>query len=77
LTAWEHDISVNRTRAKEVRDTCEEIFGSINKNLLELYREASTRTLGKINIAKNLVDIKESMDRDQAELSQVSQVEVA
>jgi len=33
--------------------------------------------LGKINIAKHLVDIKESMDRDQAELSQVSQVNIA
>jgi hypothetical protein len=44
-----------------VRDSCEEFFGSINKKLLELDREASTGTLGKINIAKHLVDIKESM----------------
>jgi hypothetical protein len=77
LTAWEHDISKNRKRAKEVRDSCEEIFGSINKKLLELDREASTGMLGKINIAKHLVDIKESMERDQAELSQVSQVDIA
>jgi hypothetical protein len=77
LTAWEHDISENRKRAKEVRDSCEEIFGSINKNLLELDREASAGTLGKINIAKHLLDIKESMERDQAELSQVSQVDIA
>ena len=77
MTAWEHDISENRKRAKEVRDSCEEIFGSINKNLLELDRGASTRTLEKINIAKHLVDIKESMERDQAELSQVIQVNIA
>jgi len=77
LTAWEHDISENKKRAKEVRDSCEEIFGSINKNLLDLDREASAGTLGKINIAKHLVDIKESMERDQAELSQVSQVDIA
>ena len=77
MRAWEHDIYENRKRAKEVRDSCEEIFGSINKNLLELDREASAGTLGKINIAKHLLDIKESMERDQAELSQVSQVDIA
>jgi hypothetical protein len=59
-----------------VRDSCEEIFGSIKKKLLELDREASAGMLGKIKIAKHLVDIKESMDRDQAELYQVSQVDI-
>jgi hypothetical protein len=77
LTAWEHDISENKKRAKEVRAYCEEIFGSINFFLLELDREDSTGMLGKINIAKHLLDIKESMERDQAELSQVSQVDIA
>jgi hypothetical protein len=64
-------------RAKDVRDSCEEIFGLINKKNLELDREASAGTLGKINIAKHLLDIKESMERDQAELSQVIQVDIA
>jgi hypothetical protein len=75
--AWEHDTSKNRKRAKEVRDSYVEIFGSINKKLLELDREASIGTLGKINIAKHLLDIKESMERDQAKLSQVSQFDIA
>jgi hypothetical protein len=58
LTTWEHNISENKERAKEARDSCEKIFGLINKNLLELDREASTRTLGKINITKHLLNIK-------------------
>jgi hypothetical protein len=60
-----------------MRDSCEETFGLINKNLLDLDKESSVGTLGKINIAKHLLDIKENVEKEQVELSQVSQVDIS
>jgi hypothetical protein len=63
--------------AKGMRDACEETFGLINKKLLDLDKESSAGTLGKINIAKHLLDIKENGEKGKLELSQVSQVNIA
>lgn len=76
LKAWEHNIAENRKIAKEVRDSCEETFGLLNKKLLDLDKESSSETLGKINIAKHLLDIKENVERDQVVLSQIRQVDI-
>ena len=77
LKAWEYNISESRKRDKEMRNACEETFGLINKNLLDLDKESSVGTLGKINIAKHLFDIKENGEKGQIELSQVSQVNIS
>ena len=77
LKAWEHNIFESRKRAKEMRDACEETFSLINKNLLDLDKESIAGTLGKINIAKHLLDIKEKGGKGKIELSQVSQVNIA
>jgi hypothetical protein len=45
--------------------------------LLDLDKESSVGTLGKINIAKHLLDIKENMEKKQVEISQISQVDMA
>jgi len=74
LKAWEHNISKSRKRAKGMRNSCEETFALIDKKLLDLDKEGIAGTLGKINIAKHLLDIKENMDKEQAEISQISQV---
>jgi hypothetical protein len=71
LKAWEHNISEKRKMSKEVRDSCEETFGLINKKFLDIDKESSSGTLGKINIVKHLLDIKENVERDQVELSQI------
>jgi hypothetical protein len=63
LKAWEHNISKNRRKDKEMRDACEETFGLINKKLLDLDKEISVGTLGKIDIAKHLLDIKENVEK--------------
>jgi hypothetical protein len=63
LKAWEHNIFERRKRAKQMRDAYEETFSLINKNLLDLDKESSARTLGKINIAKHLLDIKENGEK--------------
>jgi hypothetical protein len=77
LKEWEHNISERRKRAKEMRDACEETFSLLNKNLLYLNKEGSAGTLGKINLAKHLLDIKENGEKGQIELSQVSQVNIS
>ena len=45
--------------------------------MLDLDKESSSGTLGKINIVKHLLDIKENVERDQVELSQIRQVDIA
>jgi hypothetical protein len=48
-----------------MRDACEETFGLINKKMLDLNKESSAGTLGKINMAKHLLDIKENGEKDK------------
>jgi hypothetical protein len=76
LKDWEQNISESRGRAKEVRTSCEETFTLINKAFLDLDKEGSTGMLGKINIAKHLIDIKENEEKKKDEISQVSQVDM-
>jgi hypothetical protein len=76
LKVWEQNISESRGRANEVMNSCEETFTLINKSLLDLDKEGSAGTLGKINIAKHLLDIKENVEKEQAEISQISQVDM-
>jgi hypothetical protein len=76
LKAWEHDISEGRERAKEVRNSCEETFSLIDEILLGLDSENNNGTLGQIDIAKHLLNIKENEEREQAEISQVTQTDI-
>jgi hypothetical protein len=52
-----------------MRNSCEETFGLINESFLDLYRESSDGTLGQIDIAKHLLNIKENDEKEQAEIS--------
>jgi len=45
--------------------------------LLDIDKECISRKLGKINIAKHLLDIKENVERDQVEISHIRQVNIA
>jgi hypothetical protein len=76
LKAWERNISESRERAKEMRNSCEETFGLINESLLDLDRESSTGTLGHIDIAKRLLNIKENEEKEQVEISQIIQTDI-
>jgi hypothetical protein len=76
LKAWERNISEGRQQAKEVRNSCEETFSFIDGSLLGLDSESSTETLGQINIAKHLLNIKENEERELAEISQITQTDI-
>jgi hypothetical protein len=60
-----------------VMNSCEEMFSLISKSFLDLDKESSAGTLGKINIDKNLLDIKENMEKEKVEISQIRQVDMA
>jgi hypothetical protein len=59
-----------------VMNSCEETFTLINKSLLDLDKEGSVGTLGKINIAKHLLGIKENVEKVKVEISKISQVDM-
>jgi hypothetical protein len=48
----------------------------INESLLDLDKERSTETLGQIDIAKRLLNIKENEEKEQAEISQISHTDI-
>jgi hypothetical protein len=76
LKAWEHNISEGRQRAKEVRNSCEEIFNLIDRRLLNLDGGNITEALGQINIVKHLLAIKEDEERELADISQITQTNI-
>jgi hypothetical protein len=57
--------------AKELKESCEEFFFSLNKELLGFDKEYSSGTSVQINIAKCQLDIKTNMEEAQAEISQI------
>jgi hypothetical protein len=77
LKTWESNIAEGRKMAKEVKESCEEVFGLLNKELLGLDKEDSSGILGQIDIAKHQLDIKTNMEEAQAEISQIKQVDIA
>ena len=68
LKAWERNISENRERTKEMRNSCEETFGFIDRGLLNIDSENNSEALGQINIAKHLLNIKENEEKEQVEI---------
>jgi hypothetical protein len=77
LKTWESNIAKGRKMAKELKESWEEFFCSLNKELLGFEKEDSSGTLGQINVAKHHLDIKKSMKEEQAEISQIKQVDIA
>ena len=59
-----------------MRNSCEETFGLINESLSDLDMERSAETLGHIDIAKHLLNIKENKEKEQAKISQISQTDI-
>jgi hypothetical protein len=73
---WDQNILERRGRDNEVKNSCEETFSLISKGFLDLDKERSVGTLGKINIAKHMLDIQESKEEQQVEISQINQVDM-
>ena len=52
LKVWETDISENKKIVKEIKDDCEGIFDSLDKQALGIERNDFYETLGLINFVK-------------------------
>jgi hypothetical protein len=52
LKVWETKISENKNIVKEIKDECEGIFDSLDKEPLGIERNDCFEPLGKINIVK-------------------------
>jgi hypothetical protein len=76
LKEWERNISEGRQQAKVVRKSCEETFVFVDGSSLGLDSENNTETLGQINIAKHLLNIKENEERELVEISQTTQADI-
>jgi hypothetical protein len=70
------NISEGRQQAKEIRKSCEETFGLLDGMWLGSDGESSIEILGRINTAKYLLNIKESEERELAEISQITQTDI-
>jgi hypothetical protein len=55
---------------------CEETLGVIDESLLGLDSESGIGTLGQVDIAKHLLNIKENEERGQAKITQVTQTDI-
>jgi hypothetical protein len=62
LKTWESNIAEGRKMAKELKESCEEVFCSLDKELLGFDKQYSFGTLSQINIAKHQLDIKTNME---------------
>jgi hypothetical protein len=74
LKAWETNIVENKKIVKEIKDDCEGIFDSLDKKALGFERNDCSGLLGQINIVKQQLDYKESLQEVQAEISQLSEI---
>jgi hypothetical protein len=76
LKEWEHSISEGKLQAKRVTKSLEEVFGSIDGNLLGIDSEGNVEALSQMNIAKISLDLNEKEERDSTEISQVTMVDI-
>lgn len=74
LKTWEANIVESKRTSKEIKEDCEEVFHLLNKESLGLGKDDSSEILGQINIVKHQLDIKESLEEAQTEISQLTQV---
>jgi hypothetical protein len=59
-----------------VKKACEEACSSLDKESLDIERDSISEALGKIDIAKNQLDSKTSMEEARAEILQLKQIDI-
>jgi hypothetical protein len=61
LKTWETNIVENKKTVKEIKDDCEGISDYLDKQALGFERNDCSGLLGKINIVKQQLDYKDSL----------------
>jgi hypothetical protein len=76
LKEWEHIISEGKLEAKRVRKSLEEAFRSIDGNMIGIYSRGNVDALIQMNMEKISLDLNEKEEKDSAEISQVTMVDI-
>jgi hypothetical protein len=76
LKVWEANISESKKMAKEIKEECEETFDLLDKKLLDIGKGDCPGLLGQINVTRHQLNLKESLNETQIEISQLKQVDV-
>jgi membrane-bound ClpP family serine protease len=62
--------------AWEVNKVCEEALCSLDKGLLEVERDSISKALGQIDIAKNQINSKTSIEEDRMTIQQLKKIDL-
>jgi phosphopantothenate synthetase len=76
LNEWEHNISEGKLQAKRVTKSLEEVFSSIDGNLLGIDSGGNAEALIQMNMEKIALDLNEKEERDSAKISQVTMADI-
>jgi hypothetical protein len=63
--------------AKKIKEDCEEAFDFLQKQSLGIGKDNCSGVLGKINVIKHQLDIKDNLNEAHIEISQLKQVDIA
>jgi hypothetical protein len=76
LKEWEHNIAEGKQQAKKITNSLEEAFSSIDDDLLGIESGGNVEALMQMDMEKISLDLKEKEERDSAEISQVTMVDI-
>ena len=77
LKVWETNMSESKKTVKEIKDDCEGIFDSLDKQALGIEKDDCFESLGQINIEKQQLDFKEGLKKIQTEILQLKEIDVS
>jgi hypothetical protein len=76
LKTWEANLLESKRLAREVKKSCEEAFSSLDKESMHIERDNIPESLGQIDIAKNQLNSKTSMEEFWAKILQLKQIDI-
>jgi len=76
LKNWEANLAERKRLTREVKKACEEVLPSLDKESLDVEGDSISEALGKIDIAKNQLNSKTSMEESQTTMQQLKQIDL-
>jgi len=76
LKAWETNLAESKRLAREVNKACEEALSSFDKELLYVERDSISEALGQIDIVKNQLNSKTSIEEAQMTIQLLKQIDL-
>jgi hypothetical protein len=76
LKEWEHNIPKGKQQAKNITNSLEEAFSSIDGDLIGIDSGGNAKTLMQMNVENISLDLKEKEERDSIDISQMTMVDI-